>query len=99
VVQWKPVFVLELFGSRGYGLINGLGRKYGGSEVLTIGLRKKDGTVIEKEIICNPDADNSLRLELQNFVRSIKNKKQSVPGGQDALKVLKLVEKFYRQAL
>jgi len=95
LTQWKPLFSLDIYGARGYCSVNGLGKKYGGSEVLTVGIKNKNNIIKEIVINCNPDAENSLRLELAEFVKAIKKKKTSAPGGQDALAVLKIVKKLY----
>ncbi|MBU1180099.1 Gfo/Idh/MocA family oxidoreductase [Patescibacteria group bacterium] len=94
VTQWKPIFSMEIYGESGFCSIDGLGRKYGGSEVLTLG-QYIDGILKEEKIVCNPDADNSLRFELSEFISAIEEKRESVPCGNDALRVLEIVERIY----
>lgn len=97
--NWKPLHNFEIFGSKGYLLVEGLGRKYGGTEKVIWGQRneKKPDHPTEKEFICDPDADKSLERELAEFARAIRSGRESVPNGQDAFEVLKIVEKIYKR--
>lgn len=95
LTQWKPLFSLDIYGARGYCSVNGLGKKYGGSEILTVGIKDKNDEIKETVINCNPDAENSLRLELAEFVKAVRKRKTSSPNGQDALAVLNIVKKIY----
>ena len=98
ITEWKPIFSFEIFGSKGYCSINGLGHKYGNGEILTIGRYDHKKQILkEKKIICNPDADNALRLELKEFIKSIDEKRTPSPNAADALKVLKIIEEVYKQ--
>jgi predicted dehydrogenase len=100
VTEWKPIFVLEIFCSKGYCIINGLGKKYGGKEILTVGkYNHKKQILKEKSIICNPDPDNSLRLEFVEFLNAIAGKKEPSPGGQDALRVLEIIKSVYNSVV
>lgn len=95
IMQWKPIFLFEIIGTKGYCTVDGAGRKYGGRELLTIGILQPDFSVKEEIIECNPDAENSLRALLSEFVNAIKEKRNSEPSGVDALKMLKIVEEVY----
>ncbi|MBI5413003.1 Gfo/Idh/MocA family oxidoreductase [Candidatus Peregrinibacteria bacterium] len=95
--NWRPIHNFEIFGTKGYVSIEGLGKKYGGTEKVILGKRnpKYIDHPIERECICNPDADASLIKELQEFIAAIKEKRNPVPNAADAYEVLKIVEKIY----
>lgn len=98
LTQWKPLHNFEIYGDKGYLWIEGLGMKYGGSEKLIIGKRADDVTdeVKEKMIVCNPIADDSLALELAEFISAIRGGRPPIPSPSDAYETLKIVEKVYR---
>ena len=96
ITEWKPIFSLEIIGERGYVRVEGLGRKYGGKELLTVGLKNKDGTVTEKTTTCNPEPENALKALFKKFIISVKTGKISGPTGEDALRVLEIVGKTYK---
>jgi len=97
--NWKPIHNFEIFGTKGFLSVEGLGRKYGGTEKVIWGKRseKKPDHPVEKEFICDPDADKSLGRELSEFARSIRSGREPAPNGQDACEVLKIVEKIYKR--
>jgi len=97
LTQWKSLHNFEIYGTQGYLSIEGLGMKYGNGEKLVVGKRSRDfiGKVKEKIIVCNPVADDSLALELVEFVSAIKQKRQPIPSGAEAYETLKIVEKIY----
>lgn len=96
--NWKPIHNFEIFGTKGYLNIEGLGRKYGGTEKLIWGRRDDNygDHPQEKEFICDPNADKSLVRELKEFVAAIKAKRDPVPNGKDAVEALKIVERVYK---
>ena len=98
LTQWKPLHNFEIYGTKGFLSIEGLGRKYGGSEKLIIGRRAANFTdeVKEQIITCNSNADDSLQLELTEFISAIQQNRQPIPSASDAFKALKIVEKIYR---
>lgn len=95
--NWKPIHSFEIYGTKGYLAVEGLGRKYGGEEKLIWGARGKNfaGPPQEKVYPCDPEADKSLALELKEFIKSIRAKCQPQPSGEDALAVLEVIEKIY----
>ena len=94
--QWKPKYALEIFGDKGYILIEGLGKKYGGTERVIIGKRADDFSAAGEETVeCDTDADKSLAAELQEFISAIREKRQSVPHARDALAALSIVQDIY----
>ena len=96
ITEWKPIFSLEIVGEKGYVRVEGLGRKYGGKELLTVGLKDKEGTIIEKTTTCNPEPENALKALFKKFIISVETGKTSGPTGEDALRVLEIVGKTYK---
>lgn len=97
LTQWKPIHNFEIYGTKGYLSVEGLGPKYGGGERLTIGKPIGfTGEVKEKVIGCNQIANNSLTLELKEFISAIKQKRSTIPSLIDAYNTLRIVEEIYR---
>lgn len=101
LTNWKPEHVFELYGTKGYLIVEGLGKKYGGRELLKVGIRPalREGRgpgLREKIIACDTDADASLAREFRAFQDAITRTREPEPGGRDAFVVLKIVEKIYR---
>ena len=96
VAEWNPIFCFEIIGSRGYCRVDGIGRKYGGREVFTLGRIGREGRITEKKVVCNPDPDNSLRLTLDEFIAALEAKREPQPGARNALAVLRIAEMAYR---
>lgn len=97
--NWKPIHIFEIYGNKGSIVIEGLGRKYGGTEKVILGKRnpEKEDAPFEKEFVCDPDADKSLERELDEFARCIRTGEDPSPSGKDGLEALKIVEKVYKQ--
>lgn len=99
LTQWKRMHSFEIYGTKGYLQIDGLGKRYGKGEKLTIGLRTKDPDVVkEKVIICNDDSDNSLRLELKEFISAITKDTDINPTAEDCALTLRIVEQVYKES-
>ncbi len=93
ICMWKPTFVMEVVGTKGYCVVNGVGRKYGGGEKLTIGtVNKKNQTITERTVVCDSDPDKCLREELSKFVKLTRSSRGNI---DDPVSVLKIVEKSY----
>ncbi len=101
LTQWKPLHSFEIYGTHGYLHVQGLGKKYGGSEKLVIGKRSPDfsGEVKEKVIDCNSVADDSLVLELTEFISAIKEERLPSPSPREAYETLKVVERIYKDSI
>ena len=96
LTQWKRMHTFELYGTKGYLTVEGLGMRYGDGEKLIVGKRTKDpDKVKEKTLICNPIADNSLKFELKEFISAIKKGEQM--DNTDAYETLRIVEEIYRK--
>lgn len=95
--QWKPTYSLEIEGTEGYIRIEGLGKKYGGTERVYYGKRRDDfGPPQEQMIECDTNADASLERAFDEFVAAIREKREPKPSGEDGVAVLKIVETIYR---
>ena len=93
--QWKPLHSFELYGTEGYFVVEGLGKKYGGEERLTVGKRTRDFKAEEQSVACDSNAEKSLEKELCEFVSAIKENRESDPSGSDGFEVLKIVHTIY----
>lgn len=95
--QWNPLHVFEIYGTKGYLAVNGLGKKYGGGENLIVGVRDPNfkKALQERVIACDSDADHSLAKELKEFVSAIRQKRDPKPDGHDAYEALKIVQAMY----
>jgi predicted dehydrogenase len=98
--NWEWVHSFEIFGDKGYLLIDGLDTRYQGPERLTWG--RRDPTFArpkeEKFIFNDERKQHSLRREIENFAAAINGgakTRKSFPNGEDAYEVLKIVEKIY----
>jgi len=102
MTQWRHLFSLEIFLERGYITINGLkttSNTYGNEEVSIARNRTKppEASWTDEERILFP-TDYSWSKEMKVFVDSIRNKK-AIPVGnaKDALKLMELITKIYKQ--
>src|SRR3990167_6356995 len=91
LTQWKRKHTFELYGTKGYLIVEGLGMRYGEPEKLIVGKRTKDPDVVKETVIkCDPVADHSLELELKDFMSG------SASNAMDAYETLKIVEEVYK---
>jgi predicted dehydrogenase len=100
--QWKHTFSLDIFLEDGYMCINGLltsSRSYGDESITFAKKQFEDkaralGRPREETIFF--DADDSWRLENEEFYDCIIGKKEHLMGSsKDALKVMQLIERIY----
>src|SRR3990167_6896324 len=91
LTQWKRKHTFEIYGTKGYLIVEGLGMRYGEPEKLIVGKRTKDPDVVNETVIeCDAVADHSLELELKEFMSGSSN-------AMDAYETLKIVEEIYRK--
>jgi predicted dehydrogenase len=95
--QWKNLFSFEIFGKEGYLLVNGLGGSYG-TEKLILGKRSLSSEPFKQEIIEFTSGDNSWYYEWEDFIMSIKDKKQPLASGNDGLQAIKLAYAIYESS-
>jgi predicted dehydrogenase len=71
--------------------------RYGDGEKLIVGKCTKDpDKPKERTIICNAVADDSLALELKEFISAVRNGTPTNPTPLDAHETLKIVERIYK---
>jgi predicted dehydrogenase len=103
MTQWRHLFSLEVFLEKGYFVLNGLktsSNSYG-DEILTIVQnRSKAPTATYKkkdEQDIHYKNDNSFKSEVNQFFKSIqKNKKILIGSSNNALTLMKLIDKIYK---
>ena len=95
--NWDPLHQFEIYGTKGYIKVEGLGRKYGGTEAVVVGLKQRDPRLAprERRYVCNPDANLSLSRELKEFMSAVRQGRAPVPNGADAYQALTIVKKIY----
>lgn len=97
LTQWKRTHAFEIYGTKGYLIIEGLGMRYGDGEKLIVGKCTKDpDKPREKVVVCNPVADNSLAFELEEFISAIRKGTPISPVPMEASETLKIIEEIYR---
>jgi predicted dehydrogenase len=95
--NWKNIFSFEVFGTEGYLRIEGLGGSYG-PETLEFGRRRKEGGVPDIERYEFPVEDVSWKLEWEDFLSAIEDKRRPVGDGMDGLRANKVIEAVYRSS-
>ncbi len=99
LTQWDPMHRFEIYGTLGYLVIHGLGKKYGGGEKLLVGTRLDDYSGATEVVIeCDRDADQSLTHELDEFISAISEAREVSPSPLAALKTLSVVETLYKNS-
>jgi predicted dehydrogenase len=93
--EWKNLFCFEIFGKTGKLQIDGLGGSYG-AETLTFYKMKPELGPPDVERFEFAGDDISWRLEFEEFVRDILQTRTSGPTIDDALAVLKVVDRIYK---
>lgn len=103
--MWKHTFRIDITLEKGYIVVEGLLSKTGsyGREKITVGKRQFED---EASAIGNPteeityfDRDLSWNLEVEEFVKCIvQDKPVTICSSDDALKVMEIVEKAYKDA-
>lgn len=97
LTQWDRLHSFEMYGTKGYLKIEGLGMRYGIDEHLILGKRTNDPDVVkEKWIDCDAVADHSLERELKEFISYIHKKRNIKLLLSDAYATLQVVEDIYR---
>jgi predicted dehydrogenase len=97
LTQWKNRFSFEVYGEKGYLLVNGLGRSYG-VETLVWGKRIGLGQVPHEQTWEFPGEDKSWNLEWSNFRGAILEKKLVLSSGEENVVVMKIIDALYKSA-
>ncbi len=95
-VEWKNIFSLEIMVQKAKIQIDGLGGSYG-REKLTLYTMKPEMGPPDTEEFLFPEVDISWENENKIFFENIKNKVYDYKSISDALYVLEVVEKLYKE--
>jgi len=95
--QWKNLFSFEVFGEKGYLLIEGLGASYG-RERLVIGQRPAEFGPPTEVFVEYDDEDSSWAKEWAEFVSAICEDRSPLADGFDGWQALRLVQAAYESA-
>ena len=92
--QWKNLFNLEVFGTRGFIGVNGLGGSYG-PETLTVGVRENPGQVpdIKTKIFDGPDL--SWKKEWADFMAGVRENKPFLGRADEGVAVMATLNALY----
>jgi len=93
--EWKNLFSLEIYGRHGKLDIQGLGGTYGTERIAFYRMLPEMGPP-ETTVWEYPAEDQSWRLELSDFERSVQGGKSFGPTLADAQAALEIVESIYR---
>lgn len=103
--QWKNKFQFEVFGEKGYLLIEGLGGSYG-TEKLVYGKRGANpetpeeyaGGAPDEEVDEFPGPDISWDEEWREFTGAILEGREPLGSGRDGLQAARIIDAVYRSA-
>lgn len=95
--QWKNLFSLEIFGTEGALLVEGLGRSYG-TETLTVHRRKPEGGAPDAETLLYEGEDESWRLEWADFVGAVRHGRSMLGTADDGVAAMRMLDALYRSA-
>lgn len=92
-LQWKNMFIFEIYGTEGYIKIDGLGSSYG-TEKLIVGKKDYFGP-FKEEVSEFRSEDKSWHREWEEFIEAIENKKKPSGDGSDGYIAMNIVDKAY----
>jgi predicted dehydrogenase len=93
--QWKNLFNFDIFGTKGSLSVHGLGGSYG-TETLTSAIRKSGGGVPELTCEKFEGADESWKLEWNDFLSAISKSKKYLGTAEEGLNVMKTLDALYQ---
>ena len=96
--NWKNIFSFEIFGTRGYLKVEGLGGSYG-IETLEYGRRNEKGGRPEVEFFEFTGEDVSWKNEWKEFKNSIIENRVCIGSGYDGLKANQIIEAMYKSSI
>lgn len=95
--EWKNMFSFEIYGVNGKLEVQGLGGSYGVEKLSYYKMSKEMGPP-ETIIWEYPMADDSWEFEFQEFLADIQKDRVVVPGIQDAIENLQIINKIYKKS-
>jgi predicted dehydrogenase len=94
--HWKNLFSFEIFGQDGYIQVEGLGGSYGAERAI---LGRRDfSQALPEEVIEFRGEDRSWREEWLEFLAAIREDREPLGNGHDALAVHELVQAAYQSS-
>ena len=95
--NWKNIFSFEIFGTRGYIKIEGLGGSYE-PETLEIGIRKEEGGRPDITLQEFPSEDVSWKNEWAEFKKAVREKREPLGNGYDGHQANLVIDAIYRSS-
>jgi predicted dehydrogenase len=95
--EWKNLFSLEIYGRDAKIAIDGLGGSYGPERLTFYRMLPQMGPP-ETTVWDYPGNDDSWRLETEAFSEDIRLGREPVPGLDQGIRTLEIVESIYRQS-
>jgi predicted dehydrogenase len=95
--EWKNLFSFEIYGRSGKLHIEGLGGSYGVERLTYYKMLPQMGPP-ETQVWEYPEVDNSWKLEMEEFMDDIRQKRTPVPGLKEARAALEVVEQIYKSS-
>jgi predicted dehydrogenase len=92
--QWRNRFCFELYGTEGFLRVDGLGGSYG-EETLTVGRRRRGGSVPDEELHRFPASTEPWRADWNDFLEALEHSRPPAASAQDAVAVMALVSQIY----
>lgn len=96
-MQWKNRFLFEVIGTEGYATVDGLGGSYG-PERLILGRRNPAGGAPTEEITTFEGPDASWADEWREFTAAIREQREPLSSGRDALRTMQIIQAIYDAA-
>ncbi|MBI2915912.1 MAG: Gfo/Idh/MocA family oxidoreductase [Elusimicrobia bacterium] len=93
--QWKNLFRFEIFGTKGFLTIEGLSGSYG-HPTLTVGLKRKEGSVPEIVKEKFKDEDLTWKKEWEYFILAISHRKKYWGAPEEGVAVMRTLDALYR---
>ena len=94
--EWKNLFSMEVYGTKGKIEVTGLGRSYG-TETLNLYQMSPEMGPPETFSFQFDGPDLSWKLELEQFMRDIEQKTYQSDNSESSIRVLQIVEEIYRR--
>lgn len=95
--QWKNIFSLDIFGQRGYILLNGLGGSYG-TETLTLAYRRPESGPPDQVHYEFAGEDQSWEKEWTHFIDCLSQDCLPIGNAYDGLKSMEMIHWLYHAA-
>ncbi len=95
--QWKNLFSLEIFGTKGALIVEGLGGSYG-AETITTWLRPPEGGAPNQQTKTFNEPDNSWDMEWIDFLGAVQDGSSYLGTPTEGLATMRTLEAIYLSA-